>query len=375
MPLPVDERAFLDSVKQPAHGECVTAADKFLGLTGMSMLDLSQAMRAEYGCCGRSTLLLWFRGRYGVGGTGSNGRNDTVWLDKRVWDFVQRHTPKATETPAPPDVLKTEGYWKVRTVFEDALESGAGAVIYGPPSAEKSELLQHLVYSRRAAGHEDAVYLYCGPELATPFPLLRALARALGVYRSRTCMSSVYADAILENLRRREQLPVIVFDEAQRLEVRTLETIIGLHDRTRRGRRRGFGFIWAGSHRLSQFLHARRPEIEQILSRIPHRVHLVGMSDKEALELAARACGNGRPTQLSAQKQELVLARSRVLDTYAPICRKCSADWDAQRGVCTQGCVDGRPEPRPYFSSRRLLEYLRQQRNANLRKVLARESA
>jgi len=173
MPLPVDERAFLDSVKQPAHGECVTAADKFLGLTGMSMLDLSQAMRAEYGCCGRSTLLLWFRGRYGVGGTGSNGRNDTVWLDKRVWDFVQRHTPKATETPAPPDVLKTEGYWKVRTVFEDALESGAGAVIYGPPSAEKSELLQHLVYSRRAAGHEDAVYLYCGPELATPFPLLR----------------------------------------------------------------------------------------------------------------------------------------------------------------------------------------------------------
>jgi DNA transposition AAA+ family ATPase len=374
MPLPIEEQAFLEGIKQPPHAKCVEIGDKFLGLTGMSVFDLAEGIRRDFGRCGRSTLLLWFRSRYGAGGTGSNGVHDAVWLDKRVWDFVQRHMPKMPETPEPPEVLKTESYRKFKLVFEDGLESGAGAVVYAPASGEKSELAQHFVYSRRAAGFDDAVYLYCGNEMATPFALLRALARALGVYISRANLSQTYVDAILENLRRRECLPVICFDEAQRLELRTLETIIGLHDRTRRGRRRGFGFIWVGSHKLSQFLHARSPEIEQILSRIPHRVHLVGMSDKEALELAARAWGNGKPAQLSSQKQELVLARSRVLDNYAPICGKCSADWDATRHACVNGCAAASPKPHPYFSSRRLLEYLRQHRNANLRTVMAKES-
>ncbi len=367
MPLPVEESAFLQSVDPPPHSECVAAADKFLGLTGMSVRDLAEAVRGEYGRCGRSTLLFYFRGEYGK----LSGSHSTRWLDARVWDYVQHHWPRAPEAPKPPEVLKTQGYWKVLTVLEDALESGAGCVIYGPPSAEKSELLQHFVYSRLSAGCDDAAYLYCGPELASPFALLRALARVLGVCISRSQLSQTYADAILKALRGRQQLPVVVFDEAQRLELRTLETIIGLHDRTRRDGRRGFGFILAGSHKLSQFLHARRPEIEQLLSRIPHRLHLTGMTETEALELAARALGNGSPAELSARRRQLVLARSRVLDTYAPVCSKCSSDWNGEGNKCDQGCVGAGPQPREYYSSRRLLEYIRQQRNAGLRKVLA----
>jgi type II secretory pathway predicted ATPase ExeA len=361
MPLPADERAFVDAVHPPAHEKVVARANEFLARTAMTAADFGAILRETYGRCGRSTMYLYLRGVYPehLRRTGS-GIPDTRFMDARVWDFLERNWPKPVPVPAPVPVLETAAYARLKDAFDEALSDGVNALVYGPPSSEKSEVLEHLVAARRAAGHEDAFYLYCDATCTTPLPFLRRLAVALGVLIGRAWMSSIYLDAVVAALASRRALPVIVLDEAQHLHTRTLEIIRAVHDRTRRRRsdgvRRGAGIILAGSHNLFRdIMHpVRRPRLEQFLSRWPTRIQLEGMSREEVLALAGRALGNGRPAKFTPAEAKRLLDSCAVQDPYAT-------------------GADGRPvAARAYFSARRLLEYIRGRRkNARLSRILA----
>jgi len=363
MPLPVEEREFLERIKPPAHEKVRARANEFIGLAGLSVGDFSEAIRNEYGRGSRTALLWWLRGDYG-----RNWSNDcsTRFMDARVWDYIERNWPKPEAVVTPDDILETQAAAKLREVFEDALESGANALVYGPPSSEKSQVLQFLVGRRRAAGHEDSYYLLCGTMVSSPLAFLRALGRAIGVNVPRAHLCDQYREAIVRSVAARPQLPVVVLDEAQDLQLKTLNVIRDLHELTRRRGRRGMAFILAGSHNLFRdFMHpVRRPRLEQLLSRIPHRIQLGGMQRAEVLQLASRAFGNGRPAKFTAEQERRLLDRCTVEDPYAT---------DANGEPLRDG--KGRVVVRTYFSARRLLEYIRQQKRARVSKVLAEEVA
>lgn len=376
--LPPEEKAFLESVAPPPHEELVKTAEKFLVLTGWSVTDLAEGIRHESGRCGRHSLLLWFRGKY----LSEHTRISTTrFMDARVWDYIHRHWPQRRKLDAPAQVLHTQAFEDIRDAFEHAFESGVNALIQGPPSSEKSECLQYLVAQRQSQsdGTDDAIYIKCDPTLQSPLPFLRRLCREAGVMICRTVVTDDYLLALVDNFRQRERLPVLVIDEAQELPVRVLNTLRGLHEHTRRRAQNhaGCAFILAGSHDLAaQFEHPRtRGKLSQLSSRIPRRIHLTGMTDEEALQIAARAYGSGgRLARLSETQQKSVLKECRDEDPFTPVCAnaKCSKVWQrSTSGVLAEKCKCGSNRSRPlvYNSPRRLLGFIAQERRARLRAV------
>ncbi len=254
-----------------------------------------------------------------------------------------------------PEMLQTKSYRILKERLEEAIEEGVNAIVYGPPSSEKSFVLENLCEQFRAA-KQPVLYVYCGPR-CTEAHLYRGIAEAAGVsIRSSFRWACRYA--LLNHLRACAKLPAIVLDEAQHLETDALEGIRQIHDLTRRDGRRGCGIILAGSHGLLHyFLHPqRRFRLEQLLSRFPFRIQLEGMSKAEILTLAARALGNGKVAKLSEAAQKTALNRCTVEDPYFI-------------------GAEGKPTLRTYYSSRRLLEYIRQQKKKSLKFVLAESMA
>jgi len=246
------------------------------------------------------------------------------------------------------EILQTKSYRILLERLGDAVDDGVNSIVYGPPSSEKSFVLENLCRHFLAQG-KPVIYVYCGPR-TTLTHLYRGVAEAAQIaVRSSHRWGCRYA--VLTALQARPKLPAIVFDEAQHLDLDALEGVREIHDMTRREDRHGCGIILAGSHTLLQsFLHPlRRPRLEQVLSRFPHREQLEGMSKAEILTLAGRAFGNGKPAKFSEAQEKKLLERCTVDDPYF---------------------VDGsgKPAPRKYYSSRRLLEYIRQQKR-NLKVV------
>jgi type II secretory pathway predicted ATPase ExeA len=246
-------------------------------------------------------------------------------------------------------LLKTKAYLKVTERVEEALE-GFNSVIYGAPSSEKTYLLENLCAQFRAAG-KPIIFATCGPRTTEAF-LYRLIAEAAAI-PVRSSLRWACRHAVLSDLRSRRELPAIVIDEAQFLELDALDAARQLHDLTRRETRQGCGVILSGSHGLLHFfLHPqRRLRLEQLLSRFPFRVQLTGMSEKEILTLGAVAFGNGKLASLSEKHQKALLDACAVQDPYFI-------------------GADGKAAPRTYYSSRRLLEFIRQQRK-NLKSIVA----
>jgi type II secretory pathway predicted ATPase ExeA len=360
MPLPNDERQFLESVNAPKHDVCVSKANDFCARTGMSVTDFAQAIGSEYGRCSRVSMLLYMRGQYG--NSSPTSYRSTQFMDARVWDYCARHFPKPRDCGHSEPMLETRGCQTIRNCFEEALHEGVNSLIYGPPAAEKSFVLENLVHQRRESGHSDAIYVYCDPNLL-PMSLLQRVAREAEVFVSRACTRDHYKNALIAAFDSRPYPPALIFDEAQHLPVETLEEVRALHDRTRRRNRPGCGIILAGSHNLFRdFMHpSRRPRMEQWLSRLQNREQLEGMSRAEALEIAGRAWG--KRVKFNAQQEERILAVCKVADIYAT---------DSEGRPLRD--EKGGQKVHVYYSARRLLNYIRKQKK-NVQPVLAAEGA
>src|SRR6267143_3923479 len=113
-----------------------------------------------------------------------------------------------------PEVLQTKSYQILRESLDEAVEEGINAIVYGPPSSEKSFVLENLCEQFRAAG-KPVIYVYCGPR-CTETHLYRGIAEAAGIV-TRSSFRWACRRALLDDLRSRVQLPAIILDEAQHL--------------------------------------------------------------------------------------------------------------------------------------------------------------
>jgi DNA transposition AAA+ family ATPase len=207
----------------------------------------------------------------------------------------------------------------------------------------------------------------CGTR-TRPLYLLRKIAREAEVWVHGT-RRDVYVDAIVRDFLSRERVPAIIVDEAQHMDVDCFETLrLDLHEATKRAGHKGCGLIVMGSHHLYSWLvhPARRAHLEQWFSRNSYRVQLEGMNEQEVLHLAARAMGSGgKRAKFSEAQKEKLLRSCRVLDPYAT---------DAE-GNALCDAATGKPIARTYYSSRRLLEFIRQRKRKGVSLVMAEEVA
>jgi type II secretory pathway predicted ATPase ExeA len=350
--VPTIELRRLEAEEHPGYATVVAKANEFLARRGMGAADLADRLGV-----GLSTMLIYLRGHYDK----HPGMRSTQYMDAKVWSHIIRNWPRPIE-PCTEELLETAGYRKIRDCIEEAADVGAISLVYGPPSSEKSFVGEQLVAQYRAAGRRDILRIVCGTNFS-PLSLLRAIAREAEVW-VRANSRQMYIDAIVQELLSREKMPTLILDEAQNLDIDGFETLrLDLHEATRRGGRKGCGLVIMGSHNLySWFMHpSRKFRLEQFLSRNSYRVQLEGMSREEALEIARRALGsNGKRAKLSEPDQEKLLKKCLVLDPYAT---------DAQGKPLRDEA--GKPIVRTYYSSRRLLETIRQQKRRNLGSVLA----
>jgi type II secretory pathway predicted ATPase ExeA len=360
--IPASELRRLEAVEAPEHSEVLERANEFVARRGISI-----GTFADLVGIGQSTMNIWSRDAYDAV---SPTQRSTAYIDARVWTYITRHWPRPDETSME-EILETQGFRKIRECIEQAVEVGANSLIYGPPSSEKSFVAEQIAAQYRAAGRRDLIYISCGATDYSPLSLFKDLAREAEVWM-RSTRTRDYVEAIVEEFHSRESLPAIILDEAQSIAPEALETLrLGIYERTKRNRpdgsRRGSGMVILGSHTLySRFVHpARRFQFEQFLSRISYRVHLEGMSREEVLEIGARALGsNGKKAKLTPGIEEWFLKSCRVLDPYAT---------DAEGNALRDG--SGKPAVRTYYSSRRLLEAIRQKKRKAVSLIVAEEVA
>lgn len=320
----------LRALKAPPHDEVVEAANCWCVQRGISAADFASLLGK-----GRSTLNIFLQGHW----MAHPGIVNPELLTAQVWEYISANPAREPRCPSE-RLLDTQGAKLIRKRFESA-RRGASVLLYGPPAAEKSFVLEHLVAEREVAGHGDAIYLYCGPDTG-PLAMLRMIARELAL-GARSNIRLSLTESILTELRNRKRRVAIVADEAQHATFDALETLRELQDRSGNNLKGipGCGILMAGSHDLFEYLSgpARRSQLEQQNSRIDFSEQLTGMTREEVLEVAARELGNGRPAKLSEAQQETILKRCTVVDRYA-------RDDNGQRF------------PRQYFSCRRLVKYL-----------------
>jgi len=310
---------------------------------------------------GGSTLNMYMRGEYQKFAR----VNSTEFMDAKLWVYLMQNWPRDSAPPSE-DLIETKGYRKILECIEEAVNEGAISLIYGPPSSEKSFVAENIAAQWRAAGRRDLIRVVCSA-VSSPLWLLKDIAREAEVWARATCCRPL-AEALVAEFLSRPRPPAIIVDEAQHLDMRCMETLrIVLHEATRRGSKKGCGLVLMGSHNLyTRFKDlAARYSQEQTLSRVSYRVQLEGMTEEEAIQIAARAMGTpGHPAKFSAEQRSKLLEKCRVLDPYAT---------DAEGKRLTG--ADGRPTVKTYFSSRRLLEYIRQKRRKGLSLILAEEVA
>lgn len=348
MALSTQQRDWIRSVGAPGYQETRTLAIEWMARKNKSAADLA----FEIGL-GRSTMLQWLQGRWA---SFHPEMPDPEHLTAKIFTHIGSH-PHQPTVRATGRLLPTVTYGILRERLELAVEEGATSVIYGPPGAEKSFGFEHLIAERQAAGKDDVLYVYCSQSLS-PLSLLKRLAVEAKVFL-RTNMLEPLRQALLEKFDAMPYPPAIVADEAQHLPVETIEVLRELHDRSKRRERKGCGVILAGSHTLlSDLLRIdRRPRLEQLLSRFPHRQQLTGMLQEEVLTLAAREMGNGHPAKFTDAQKAAILQRCQVQDKYSFDCAGCGALWDVERNCCPK-CEGTKALPRNYYSCRRLVEYL-----------------
>ncbi len=358
---PAIEMRRLESIEQPGYAAVVAKANEFIARRGLTISQFADLVG-----CGSSTMNIYIRGDYDK----HPGLQSTAYMDSRVWTYVMHHWPRR-EQPSAEQFLDTKGSRKIRECIEQAVEVGANSLVYGPPSSEKSFVAEQIAAQYRAAGRRDLIYMQVRATNCSPLTILKDIAREAEVWvRGSSCRP--YIEALVEEFCSREELPAVVIDEAQHLQVDALETLrIGLHEPTKRNRpdgsRRGCGLVILGSHTLySLFMHpARRFRYEQLLSRISHRVQLEGMIREEALEIGARALSaNGKKAKLTPAIEEWLLKSCRVLDPYAS-----DAEGKPLRDAAGKIIV------RSYYSGRRLLEVIRQKKRSAVSRIVGEEIA
>jgi len=194
-----------------------------------------------------------------------------------IIDFIESHPAGTSAVPGCEGKLyATEDVKLIREFFYKALDNRQAYYVHGDPGSQKTftalSLVEELNRNELCKnGHGRRAYMvYCRQGIR-PVDLLKRVAEACG------SITNGSADRIIRNLRFdfRARKVVIVFDEAQHLDVDCLETIRELLDMPPH-----FGLLFLGSHELQKTF--QRLDLEQLASRMRKGADLPGISEEEA---------------------------------------------------------------------------------------------
>ena len=173
-------------------------------------------------------------------------------------------------------LYETRDVVMIRQHFYDAIKYQRCYYLRGAPGTQKSFAAEYFVAELNRNeiaknGHgARAFYVYC-PELVKPNMFMKLVAEAVG------SLTIGDTQRLVRNIRfeLRNRKAVLVFDEAQHLDVHCLETVRELHDREPH-----CGMLFLGSHELEKTFS--RLDMEQWRSRMHHGADLPGVSSEEA---------------------------------------------------------------------------------------------
>jgi DNA transposition AAA+ family ATPase len=264
----------------------------------VSRADMSRAELADQIGYGLSTLNAFMQGKYKAG--------DDRYIRAELWEFIDRR-PLESKTHAKGQLFETENSRLIQRLFHRAAEYHEWVLLYGPPGTQKTFVLDHLICAQHREKKQRAIYVYASSEMR-PLALLKRIGGELGT-SIRVQAKERLLNIVVSSFRQREEVPAIVVDEAQHLNVSCLETIRELHDLG------GCGVVLAGSHMLYHgfITPERKGHLEQLLSRIDHRDQLPGLQESEVREIAEREFGK----KLGDKFVKELIRQCRVQDIFA----------------------------------------------------------
>lgn len=299
-----------------------------------------------------------------MAGTYARQAATDIYLRAAAWDYMNR-CPLQPVLRVPGNLFETENVRRIRQYFDAAVEHGEVCLLYGPPGTQKTFTLLHLIAERNRANAQltgaaqvpgegslgrkkssrqiDAIYVYASVGMS-PASLLQRVGREAGIHH-RSVRERILA-SFISYCRAQEHPPAVIIDEAQHLTKDGLEQARELNDQA------GCGLILAGSHNLYEEILKNRRWLEQWISRQDHKEPLPGLLENEVAAIAARELGNGHPAKLSDKQVRALTEGCRVDDFYSRN-------------------AEGQPEPRKYYSVRRLTKMLAQYKSAQQKKGAA----
>ena len=249
---------------------------------------LTQAAAAVEIGVSDATLSQWLAGKY-PGDVAAIAARAERWLEARAErEAVARQLPDAppwVETTAAERILGALSYAQIARDV---------ALIYGSPGTGKTVACEHYAQTRPNVWHATMT-----SAARTIGPCLERAAQAMGIRHIPSRSWRVEA-AIVE--RSRGTAGLLVIDEAQHLDIRSLEALRGIHDAA------GIGLAMLGSEMVYARLTggARSAYSAQIFSRIGIRVRLGQPSTEDVDSL----CDAWRLRDLKARKRLQAIATS-----------------------------------------------------------------
>jgi DNA transposition AAA+ family ATPase len=213
----------------------------------------------------------------------------------------------------PPDIPDVRGKLyptgNVRILDEQlgAAAQGALSLISGAPGTQKSFVFQRRVAETlRSNGLKPPAlgYVYASAAMGRA-SLVQEIARSF------VCFARGTAYSVLTNLvftlRRREQKPVLIIDEAQHLgyDLSLLEVLRELTDRAE------IGLIVAGHDDLEKIFDPDSSPLEQFVQRFDYRLRLPGLTEAEVRSIATAELGDLKERVISE-----ILRQSETYDRH-----------------------------------------------------------
>ena len=340
-------RARLAAVRAPEYAQALVEISRWMVRRGLS----AQAL-ADLAGLGRSTVNQFLQGAY----PRFHPSVDVSLLTARLYGAMRAHPAPAPAGP-PARFLGTRNAGEIHRALNACLRQHACAVIHGAPAEEKTFTVRCVIAEHQAAGRDDLLYVYAPPD-PSPLGMLQRICAAAGT-TVRSNQKYPLTQSLLENFRQRPRMPVVIVDEAQHLlraPFDALETIRELRDLSgndlaeRRQDSYGCGLLLIGSHVLYAQFERNKFLLGQWRDRIQIKTQLTGMDEAEALEIAARELGNGRPARLGEGLKHEILRASREVDPHTLACGKCRKPLEAGE-ACSCG---GQAKPCVFHSPRKL---------------------
>lgn len=186
---------------------------------------------------------------------------------------------EARRIAAPPDArwVETKAAKDTLTVLSQCHELKDFGMIYGAAGIGKTRAAERYIEA-----HKDCIFLRATESIRQRRPFLRHLAMMENVKAPRTGAMDDLFEGILARLRKSGRL--LIVDEAQKLDFRTLELIRDLHDLA------GIGVVLMGDEMIYQMLHTGRTkaQYERLASRIGIRRCLQPEPPRKDVEAVAR---------------------------------------------------------------------------------------